>query len=205
MNIPLRVLVLATSNPHKFRELQDLLASLPATFRSLADFPHVQAVVEDGSTLCENARKKAAGYARQIGQWVLADDTGLEVDALAGAPGVRSSRYAGELATMSDNRARLLDDLRDVSPPLRTARFICHLAVANPAGEIVAEATGRCLGAILQQETVGPYGFGYDVLFKVDGTNQTLADLSPEQTAAVGHRGCAVRALMEHWPKGIDR
>jgi XTP/dITP diphosphohydrolase len=201
---PSSLLVLATGNRHKAQELRHLLTSLAVPLRSLVDFPDVRAVAENGSTLAENAQQKAVGYARQLGQWVLADDTGLEVDALAGAPGVLSSRYAGEQATMSQNRAKLLEQLRDVPPPLRTARFVCCLAVANPAGEIIAEAAGHCPGIILQRETTGPYGFGYDVLFRVTGTSQTLAELSPEQTAVVGHRGRAVRSLLEHW-HGVDR
>jgi XTP/dITP diphosphohydrolase len=204
-SIPFRVLVLATGNQHKFQELCHLLTPLGVPLRCLADFPNVRTVAEDGFTLAENAQQKAAGYARQLDQWVLADDTGLEVDALAGAPGVHSARYAGEQATMSDNRAKLLDALHGVPLPLRTARFVCHLAVANPAGEIACEATGECRGTILQRETDGPYGFGYDVLFRVDGIHETLAELSPEQTAEVGHRGRAVRALLEYWRNGSDR
>ncbi len=198
--IPPSVLVLATGNPHKVQELTRLLAALAIPLQSLADYPAVQAIAEDGSTLAENARKKAAGYARQLCAWVLADDTGLEVDALQGAPGIHSSRYAGEGATMKQNRIKLLEALSDVPPPQRAARFVCQLAVADPAGEIVAEAQGYCPGAILRQPSAGACGFGYDVLFQVDGTSLTLAEMNPEQTARWGHRGRAVRELLKRWP-----
>jgi 16S rRNA (cytosine1402-N4)-methyltransferase len=193
--LPFRRLVLATTNPHKFRELADLLPPLGVPLLSLVDVPDVSPVSEDGSTLAANARLKASGYAARIGEWVLADDTGLEVDALAGAPGVRSARYAGDDATMADNRARLLRELEQVPGGDRTARFVCCLALANPAGEIAAEATGVCRGKI-RRDPAGTGGFGYDSLFEVAGTGATLAELSPDQTVALGHRGHAVRQLL---------
>jgi len=190
-------LVLATGNPHKVRELLELLAPLQLRIQTLADWPSVLTVVEDGRTPAENAHKKATGYARQLAAWVLADDTALCVDALGGAPGVRSARYAGDGATMEENRARLLADLVDVPDARRTARFVCHVAVADPAGEIVLEATGTCEGRVLRAASTGPFGFGYDVLFAVDGCDRTLAELPPDVSARVGHRGRAVRRLLE--------
>ncbi len=190
------VLVLATGNRHKYQELCDLLTPLQIPLRSLADYSPVPAVDEDGRTIQANARKKAIYYAQQFHQWVLADDTALEVDALGGAPGVRSARYAGPHASMTDHRALLLEQLRHVPLSQRSARFVCQLALADPKGAIVAESTGECLGRILNQPADGPYGFGYDVLFEVTGIGRTLAELSPAETAAVGHRGHAVRALL---------
>jgi XTP/dITP diphosphohydrolase len=191
-------LVLATGNPHKLAELADLLAPLRIPLYSLTDFPGVQTVVEDGATLAENARRKASGYARQLDRCVLADDTGLEVDALGGVPGVRSARYAGRQATMAENRARLLADLNHVPLAQRTAKFVCHLAVANPRGGIVVEAAGECPGRILL-EPMGQGGFGYDALFEVDGYGRTLAQLDAAASAAVGHRGRAVSRLLAVW------
>lgn len=191
-------LVLATGNPHKVQELSVLLAPLELSLLSLADFPEACPVTEDGSTLAENARLKASGYARQIHQWVLSDDTGLEVDALDGAPGVHSARYAGEGATMPENCARLLADLEQVPESQRTARFVCHLILANPEGTIVTEATGVCPGRI-RHESAGGGGFGYDALFEVDECCETLAELSPKTVALVGHRGRAVRKLLEQF------
>ncbi len=194
-----QALVLATTNVHKANELSELLRSLPIPCRSLADFPTASPVAEDGRTLSENARKKATGYARQLLQWVLADDTGLEVDALDGAPGIRSARYAGDRATMAENRAQLLADLASVPAGQWTARFVCHLSVADPAGLIVAEAVGVCEGR-LRAKPAGKFGFGYDGLFEVGGQGRTMAELAPEVVAVVGHRGQAVRQLLTQWP-----
>lgn len=195
-----RELILATTNPHKTRELVDLLIPLKLPVRSLIDEPQVPAVEEDGTTLAENARKKASGYARQLGKWVLADDTGLFVDALAGAPGIRSARYAGPDATPAMNLALLLEQLKDTPEDRRQARFVCHLALADPDGNIVLETTGQCRGTI-GHSPIGEHGFGYDSLFLVGELNQTLAQLDPEQTATVGHRGKAARAMLESWQR----
>jgi XTP/dITP diphosphohydrolase len=189
-------LVLATRNPHKLAELTGLLAEWPVALGSLADYPGAMDVDEQGATSAENAALKAAGYARQISQWVLADDTELVVDALGGAPGVRTARYAGPQATTAENRARLLADLIAVPDSLRTARFVGHLALADPAGNIVVESTGTCEGRIRRAAADGGYGFGYDVLFEVSGLGRTLAELDPTATARAGHRGLAVRALL---------
>jgi XTP/dITP diphosphohydrolase len=196
MPLPFHRLVLATGNPHKVIELSELFRPLQVELKSLADWPAVVPVIEDGVTPAENARKKAVGYARQLGEWVLGDDTALCVDALGGEPGVRSARYAGEQATMEQNRALLLEKLASVPDEQRTARFVCELVIASPDGEIVLEATGTCAGRILHAPSVGSFGFGYDVLFAVDGCRGALADLPPDVTAQVGHRGHAARALL---------
>ncbi len=194
-NLGCEQLVLATGNPHKVRELKELLCPLGISLRSLVEFSEVVSVVEDGETLAENARRKAVGYAKSLGEWVLADDTGLEVDALNGAPGVRSARFAGDGVTMVENRAKLLGELKGVAGAKRTARFVCHLAVANPSGEVVAEATGRCCGR-LRTEGTGEFGFGYDSLFEIMEYGRTLAEFGPAVTAMIGHRGRAVRGLV---------
>jgi XTP/dITP diphosphohydrolase len=188
-------IVLATTNQHKVKELSRLLDGLNVPCQSLADFPHVSWVVEDGQTLLENACKKAIGYAQQLSAWVLADDTGLEVNALDGAPGIRSARYAGDHATMAENRAKLLADLATIPESLWSARFVCHLAMANPAGELVAQAMGECMGR-LRREPAGEFGFGYDVLFEVTGYGKTLAQLAPDVVDVVGHRAQAVKQLL---------
>ena len=190
-----RRLVLATKNAHKVREMSSLLAPLGVPLTPLTEFPRVDSAVEDGATLAENSRRKAAGCALQLREWVLADDTGLEVDALAGAPGVRSARYAGDRADMAANRAKLLAELVSAPGTARTGRFVCCQAVAAPWGEIVAEATGVCCG-VVRREPAGTGGFGYDVLFEVTGTGRTLAELNAAETAALGHRGQAARELM---------
>jgi XTP/dITP diphosphohydrolase len=191
-------LVLATGNAHKARELAELLAPLDIPVTSLADFPTAQPAVELGSTLADNARQKASSYALRLGEWVLSDDTGLEVDALAGAPGVCSARYAGPQATMAENRAKLLGDLDRFPDEKRTARFVCHLAIADPSGEVVAQAAGMCRGRI-RREPAGDLGFGYDSLFEIVEYHRTLAEISPRVTAALGHRGRAVYRLLTAW------
>ena len=201
---PCRKLVLATGNLHKVRELTGLLRSLAIQLVSLADVHPVQPVDENGTTLAENARCKATGYARSLGEWVLADDTGLEVDALGGAPGVRSARFAGENATMAENRARLLQELAGVPLPARTARFVCHLAVADPTGKIVAEAMGMCRGRIQLEASGGEFGFGYDTLFEIVEYSRTLAELGSAATAMIGHRGRGVRRLLCAMSVGAD-
>jgi XTP/dITP diphosphohydrolase len=194
---PLQRLILATGNPHKARELVGLLTPLGVPLLSLADVRAVSPVEEDGVSVAENARKKAGEYAQQLREWVLSDDTALCVDALAGAPGVRSARYAGEQADMAENRAKLLADLESVPASRRTARFVCALAIANPAGRIEWESTGVCSGRILYAPSTGTGGFGYDVLFAVEGHGgATLAELPPDVVSAVGHRGRAARQLL---------
>ena len=193
-NLGCNTLVLATGNPHKVRELTGLLCLLGIPLKSLTDFSEAISVEEDGESLAENARRKAIGYATALGEWVLADDTGLEVEALNGAPGVRSARYAGDGATMAENRAKLLGELQFVAEVKRRARFVCHLAIANPAGEVVVESTGECWGR-LRFEGTGEYGFGYDSLFEIVEYGRTLAEFGPAVTAVIGHRGRAVRGL----------
>ena len=192
-------LVLATTNPHKLRELQSLLAPLGVPLLGLADIGRTASeAIEDGATLAANASLKATHYARCLSEWVLSDDTGLEVDALGGAPGVRSARYAGDRVTMAENRSRLLAELAGVDAGRRSARFICCFALADPGGQIVLEARGKCAGRI-RSEPAGSAGFGYDVLFEVEGIGRTLAELDPDETALLGHRGDAARHFIEAW------
>lgn len=194
-----RRLVLATTNPHKLRELRTLLQPLGMPLPGFAEFGgRLTQAAEDGATLRENARLKAVHYARALREWVLSDDTGLEVDALDGAPGVRSARYAGDGATMAENRAKLLADLEKAEPSARAAQFVCWLAVSDPEGQIVVEATGACTGRI-RTEPTGQGGFGYDVLFEVDGIGRTFAELDEAQTALFGHRGAAARHFIKAW------
>lgn len=200
-----RRLVLATTNPHKLRELRLLLAPLGIPLPGFAEFGGTVAeAAEDGATLRDNARRKAAHYARSLGEWVLSDDTGLEVEGLAGAPGVRSSRYAGDGATMADNRAKLLSELAGVAESQRAARFVCWMAVADPAGRVVLESQGECAGRI-RDAAAGAGGFGYDALFEVAGCGRTLAELDDAETVLVGHRGAAARHVIDAWREAASR
>jgi XTP/dITP diphosphohydrolase len=188
--------VLASANPDKAREIRDILAEAGLA-SGLAPRPaDVADVEETGETLEENARLKAVALSEATGLPALADDTGLLVDALDGRPGVRSARYAGEGATYADNVAKLLDELRDVPPPARTARFVTVAIVRWPDGrELVA--SGRVDGTITT-EVRGAGGFGYDPVFVPDeGDGRTFAEMSAAEKHACSHRGRAFRALAD--------
>lgn len=188
-------LVLATRNPHKVEELAAMLTGLPVTVLSFTDFPDMPEVVEDGETLEENAAKKAVEVAAFTGLPALADDTGLEVDALGGAPGVRSARYSGEGADAPRNNLKLLSELSGVSGPARSAAFRCVVALALPGGE-VRTVEGATRGVILEAER-GEGGFGYDPLFLPDGHDRAYAEMSADEKNAISHRGKAVRNARE--------
>lgn len=188
-------IVLATNNQGKVREFHVLLAGLPLEILTLADFPHLPEVVEDGTTFSENATKKARETASATGLLALADDSGLEVDYLAGAPGVYSARYAGPQKSDKDNNARLLKDLSEVPTENRTARFRCVIAIATPEGKVEL-AEGSCEGRI-GFTARGEGGFGYDPLFVVPEYGATFAELGLEVKNRISHRGKALKAAAD--------
>jgi len=197
-------LLVATRNPGKARELAGLVPDAQA--KTLADFDDDRfEPIEDGRTFRDNACRKAAGYARHFGLQTLADDSGLAVDALGGAPGIFSARFAemhGAGSGDADNNALLLRQLRNVPDDRRTARFVCVLAIALPDGRFVATAEGDVRGTILR-EPRGTNGFGYDPLFLVPHLGKTTAELPPDEKAAISHRGTAgrrLRGLLERHP-----
>jgi len=197
--MPQRSIVLATRNPGKLREIRQVLSDLPVEVTSLAVHERIPQPAETGRTFAENARQKALYYARATGQWCLADDSGLVVDALDGAPGVRSARYAAERCPPNTSRetidaannAKLLEALKDVPDERRTARFVCHLALADPR-RVLIETFGTVEGRIAR-EPRGHNGFGYDPLFFLPQKGCTVAELPPGQKNAISHRGQAVR------------
>jgi XTP/dITP diphosphohydrolase len=189
-----KILVLATFNRHKAVEISAILPAGGPKLKTLAEFPGAAPAVEDGSTLEENAVKKAQAAARFTGEWALADDTGLEVDALGGAPGVRSARYAGEEASPSANNALLLASLAGVPPHKRTARFACVVALCSPSGA-VETARGELEGSIAGAPR-GAAGFGYDPLFEVQGLGLTLAELGEGRKNSLSHRARALAAIL---------
>lgn len=189
------ILVLGTANRKKGLELAELVSPLGLEVRTSADFPQAISVAETGDTFAANAALKAVEQARHLGQWVLADDSGLSVDALDGAPGVYSARYAGAEASDEDNNRRLLAELSDVPLERRTAHYVCHATLADPSGEIRAEAEGYCCGRILTDYR-GGHGFGYDPLFEVIEYHRTFGELSPAVKAVLSHRGRAMRRLL---------
>ncbi len=189
-----KIIVLATRNAGKIAELSAMLAGSGITVKGLGDFPHIGDIPETGTTFVENARIKALSVARQTGLTAVADDSGLCVDALSGAPGVYSARYSGEQATDAHNNAKLLDALAHVAPDKRTARFACAMVAATPDGRL-AEAQGFWEGSIAVSPQ-GHGGFGYDPLFLDPGTNRTAAQLTPEEKNARSHRGRALAHLV---------
>jgi XTP/dITP diphosphohydrolase len=193
-------LVVATGNPHKVDEIRAILAPHGVRVLGLDD---LGAVVpepdEPGDTFEENAAIKARAYAAALGRTVLADDSGLEVDALGGRPGVHSARYAGVGATREErdaaNNAKLLHELSGMPMDRRTARFVCVICVAAPDGRVVATARGTFDGVIIEAAR-GSHGFGYDPLLFVPDAGCTSAELDPAEKNRRSHRGQAVRALV---------
>jgi XTP/dITP diphosphohydrolase len=190
-----RNLVIGTHNRKKGTELAELLAPWGFAVVTLADVPEAIEVVEDGETFAANAALKATQQAKHLSQWVLADDSGLEVDALGGAPGVYSARFAGPDATDEANNRELLRRLGDLPLEKRIARYVCHVTLADPSGAIRAESRGECRGRI-RGEPVGSNGFGYDPLFEVVEYHRTFGELGPSVKRAISHRSRALWAIL---------
>lgn len=183
-------LVLATRNPGKIRELALLLAPLDIEVVSMAEYPCLPEVVEDGATFTENAVKKAKTVAAATGCLAMGDDSGLEVDYLGGAPGIFSARFAGEENNDRANNEKLLQLLNGVPREKRTARFCCVVAIAVPDGQVYT-VSGSCEG-IIAFEPKGEGGFGYDPLFFVPQFGKTFAELEPAVKNSISHRARAL-------------
>ena len=192
-----REIVVASRNKGKIREIQQIFSDLPARIITVPDLPEV---VEDGATFAENARKKAVEVARHVKGWALADDSGLEVDALRGGPGVQSARWSG--GDDEANNDKLLAELKEVPPPARTARYRAVIVVATPEGEIIAEADGACEG-VIGFERRGTGGFGYDPLFVVPDFGVTMAELPADTKNRISHRAQALRGLRERLTRSL--
>jgi len=190
-----RTLVIGTRNRGKFREIAAILAPLAVDPVPLDAFPDVPPVPETGDTFEANARAKALGYARATGQWALADDSGLAVDALGGAPGVRSARWGGQEGNDAMNNAALLRALAGHPPETWTARFRCVMALATPEG-VLAVTEGACEGVITDRPA-GENGFGYDPHFYLPDRGRTMAQLVPEEKNRISHRARALAAMKE--------
>jgi len=193
-------LLVATSNVGKLRELRAMLEGLAIELVTVKDVGIDGNVVEDAETFEGNARKKASTLALRAGSPALADDSGLEVDTLGGAPGVYSARYAGEGATDAENLAKLLVELG--GSDARSARFRCVLAFSWPNGEVGFVTDGRCEGSIAHAAS-GSQGFGYDPVFVPEGESRTMAELDPAEKNAISHRGRAMAAMRRHL-EGLD-
>ncbi|MDZ7667345.1 MAG: XTP/dITP diphosphatase [Desulfotignum sp.] len=195
-----QILVLASTNKGKTREIQDLLKDFPLDIKNLTDFGPIPPVIEDGATFDDNAYKKAAFTARILGYPAMADDSGLCVEALDGAPGVWSARYAGDHATDAENVAKLLADLAPHDN--RKAAFECVISIAVPTGAALTYE-GRCEG-IITREPAGDNGFGYDPLFFYPAFGKTFAQVPMEQKAQVSHRGIALKQVAEEMDKILE-
>jgi XTP/dITP diphosphohydrolase len=192
-----RKILVATTNPGKLAEISAML-DLDVEWVGLTAFPDIIEIKEDGQTFAENARKKAAGYAKQTGLWTIADDSGLVVDALGGQPGVKSARFSGakeKNRTLLDHKniAKVLKMIEGTPKEKRTARFVCCLCLAS-AEKILVETEGKLEGVIAEKE-MGANGFGYDPIFFVPKLNKTVAQLTREEKNAISHRGQAIRKL----------
>ncbi len=188
-------LVLASGNKGKLAEFQRLLDGLDVQVHSMKEYPQIGEIVEDGSSFHENALIKARAVCEATGLAAMADDSGLVVDALDGAPGIYSARFAGEQKSDADNNAKVLELLKDVADENRTARFFCCIAIVLPDGREYT-VTGTCEGTILH-ELQGEGGFGYDPLFYVAQFDKTFAELSMEEKNSISHRGNANRKAVD--------
>ena len=185
-------LLIGTHNRGKFREVCEILASTPFHFRSLNDYTFINEVEETGTTFAENAIIKAKAYSQATELWTLSDDSGLEVDALGGAPGVHSARYAGRDATDAERINLLLEKLATTGDEERRARFVCVIAIADRNANIVSLSTGKCEGRI-GFTPKGHHGFGYDPVFIPDGYTQSFGELSSEIKQKISHRARALK------------
>jgi XTP/dITP diphosphohydrolase len=188
-------LVLGTRNRKKGAELAELLTSWHIKVVTLDELADAIEVVEDGDSFAANAALKATQQAAHLGSWVLADDSGLVVDALEGAPGIHSARFAGPNATDEENNRLLLQRLGNTPLEKRTAHYVCHVALSDPKGNIKAESHADCHGRI-RLKPAGANGFGYDPLFEVIEYHRTFGELGPHVKRAISHRARAMRAIL---------
>jgi XTP/dITP diphosphohydrolase len=199
----MRTLLLATTNGHKLDEYRAIFLDLPFEMLSLHDIHMELEVEETGSTFAENAELKARAYAKASGLLTLADDSGLEIDALEGAPGVYSARFAGKEASYAERFRVIFERLQALPMERRTARFLCAIALAEPSGMVrIVEAA---LEGMIALSPRGDNGFGYDPIFLVPELGKTTAELAPEEKNRISHRGRAARlarVLLANWPSG---
>jgi XTP/dITP diphosphohydrolase len=189
-----RELLIATSNQGKLREIREIIKDLPFVLSSLSDHSPIEAVAETGDTFAENAALKATGYANMTQMLTLADDSGLEVEALNGAPGIHSARYLGEGADYETRNQSLLSRIREA--PNRRARFVCAIAIADALGNVLSISNGFCEGRIATAQR-GSGGFGYDPIFIPNGFELTFGELSAEIKYQISHRANALRKARE--------
>ena len=197
----MREIVVATNNRHKVEEIAAILQGLPVRLIPLSDYPDAPELKEEGATYAENALHKALTVARFTGKWALADDTGLEVDALDGRPGLYSARFAGEGVTFADNKRKLLRLMESIPTEKRTAAFRTVLALVSPSGKSQG-VEGVLYGRIAEKER-GTGGFGYDALFYLPELGKTYAELTADEKNRISHRALAVEKIREYLQKRV--
>lgn len=190
-----KTLLIATNNQGKLLELREMFGRFSLDLASLLDHPNIPEVPESGSTFEENARLKAAGYASATSLTAVADDSGLEIDALGGRPGVLSARYGGDKTSFDEKMTSLLHELAETGDFDRRARFVCSIAISDPGGNILFETRGVCEGTIAASQR-GKGGFGYDPIFVPDGHNLTFAELPASVKREISHRSHAFRSII---------
>lgn len=197
MNPPLEspTLVVASRNRKKSAEIAALLAPHRISVRGVAEFPNVAEVVEDGETFAANAAKKASQTARELSRWTLGEDSGLMVDALGGAPGIYSARFSGANATDESNNAKLIAELADTPDGGRGAKYVCHVSIADPAGDIRLDEEATCRGRITRDPR-GTNGFGYDPYFLIPEYGRTFGELSALVKRRLSHRARAFERII---------
>jgi XTP/dITP diphosphohydrolase len=197
----MRSLLLATTNRHKLEEFRAIFADLPFHLLSLNDLKLDMDVEETGTTFAENARLKALAYAQASGMLAFADDSGLEIDALGGAPGVSSARFLGPDASYEERFRYILEQLQGLPMERRTARFRCVIALAEPSGYY--RSVAGVVEGVIAAAPRGEHGFGYDPIVLIPELGKTMAELTPEEKNRISHRGRAARlarVLLEEWP-----
>ncbi len=190
-----RLLVLGTRNRKKGLEISELLSPFGFELRTVADFPGSLEIDETGQSFAENAALKATRQARHLSAWVLGEDSGLCVEALGGAPGIYSARFAGPNATDEANNAKLLAELADLPAERRIAYYVCHATLAAPDGSVQIDGEGRCYGR-MRSTASGQAGFGYDPLFEIVEYHRTFGELGNAVKAAISHRSRAMREII---------
>lgn len=195
----MKEVIVATKNSGKAKEFVRMFEPLGFQVKTLLDYEEIEDIEENGSTFEENAIIKAETVSKRLNRAVIADDSGLVIDALNGRPGVYSARYAGEQKSDKDNMDKVLDELKGVEPTARTARFYCALALAVPGMETVT-VYGTCEGLILDEKR-GTHGFGYDPIFFVKDRDKAMAELLPEEKSQISHRAVALRNLSKLLPE----
>lgn len=195
-----KIIIIATKNKGKAKEFKEIFENQGYTIKTLLDFPEMEDIAETGETFAENALQKASALSKKLNTIVLADDSGLEVNALNGKPGIYSARYAGEHGNDEKNNRKLLEELKNVPETKRDANFHCSLAMVGPNKEaliVEGEVSGRILN-----EPKGENGFGYDPLFYVPKLEKTMAELTNEEKNKISHRARAIEKLkkdLDHW------